>query len=508
MRRAALIMVGVVVGLAVGAASAAAATVTVTIGTAGQLAYSPANATIHVGDTVHWVWGSSFHSSTSGSPPGTPDGKWDSGVQNQPFSFDQTFTKTGTFHYFCRIHYAEGMVGSVTVTTKPPRLWVSSGQTNSVSLFGAGVTGNAAPLATHQGASTGLSGPFGLALDRTGRLRVANAAANSLSVFGAGSSGNTAPLGQVTGGGTKLASPEGITLDTGGDVFTADHASNSVTEYAAAAAGNTPPVATIGGAATGLSGPSGVARDGAGHVFVANTTANSVTEYAHGASGNIAPVATIAGAATQLSAPDGVSIGPAGVGAAAGNRLFVANRGSSSITEYPLTASGNIAPVATIMGAATGLDGPAGVAVDLAGSLFVPNVLNNTVTEYSRGASGNTAPFAVLKGAGTLLSAPTFIALVTPSVTTGAAGSVTSSSAALHATLNPNGVDTRYAFQYGPTAAYGNTTVSADAGSATSAVSGSAAIGSLAAHTTYHFRVVATSDAGTRYGADAQFTTS
>ena len=241
---------------------------------------------------------------------------------------------------------------------------------------------------------------------------------------------------------------------------------------------------------------------------MANATANSVTEYARGASGNIAPIATIVGAATRLSAPNGIAIGPAGVGAAAGNRLFVSNRAANSITEYPLTASGNVAPVTTITGAATGLNGPAGLAVDLAGSVFVPNVLSSTVTEYSRGASGNAAPSATLTGASTLLSSPTSIALVTPSVTTGAAGAVTSSSATLHATLNANGADTHYSFQYGPTTAYGTTTASVDAGSATSAVPGSAAIGSLAAHTTYHFRVFATSDAGTRYGADARFTTS
>jgi plastocyanin len=98
------------------AASAAANTVTVTVGPAGSLTFSPADATIHVGDTVHWVWDSSNHSTTSGSPPGTADGQWDSHVQNKPFSFDQTFNTPGTFHYFCSLHYAFGMVGSITVS--------------------------------------------------------------------------------------------------------------------------------------------------------------------------------------------------------------------------------------------------------------------------------------------------------------------------------------------------------------------------------------------------------
>src|SRR5947209_19386787 len=200
-----------VVALIVGAGSATAATTTITVGPNGTLTFSPANATVHVGDTVKWVWSTGFHSSTSGSPPGTPDGKWDSQPHSEPFTFKQTFTHGGTFQYYCSIHYSLGMVGSVTVLPLVPRVWISNGAGNSASLFEAGATGNAAPPATIAGALTGLSDPFGLALDATGRLRVASANANSLSLFGAGASGNVAPISKISGSRTGLASPEGLT---------------------------------------------------------------------------------------------------------------------------------------------------------------------------------------------------------------------------------------------------------------------------------------------------------
>ena len=90
------------------------ATVTVTVGTGGFI-FKPSDITINVGDTVRWTWGSSGHSSTSGSP-GMPTGLWDSLVLNQGAAFMHTFNTAGTFPYYCVPHGACcGMVGSVTV---------------------------------------------------------------------------------------------------------------------------------------------------------------------------------------------------------------------------------------------------------------------------------------------------------------------------------------------------------------------------------------------------------
>src|SRR5947209_7869055 len=59
-----------------------------------NFAFSPTNVTINVGDTIHWVWKTNFHSTTSVDGSGV---SWDSGVHNSGFTFDLTFNQAGTF---------------------------------------------------------------------------------------------------------------------------------------------------------------------------------------------------------------------------------------------------------------------------------------------------------------------------------------------------------------------------------------------------------------------------
>ena len=71
--------------------------------------------TIHVGDTIQWIWVSGTHSTTSGACGAgcVPNGLWDSGrVQGGTFQF--TFTSAGTYPYFCTLH-GPSMQGSVVV---------------------------------------------------------------------------------------------------------------------------------------------------------------------------------------------------------------------------------------------------------------------------------------------------------------------------------------------------------------------------------------------------------
>jgi hypothetical protein len=93
-----------------------------------------------------------------------------------------------------------------------------------------------------------------------------------------------------------------------------------------------------------------------------------------------------------------------------------------------------------------------------------------------------------------------------PVVTTGAATGVSSSSATLNGSVNPNGRATTYYFDYGKDTTYGSKTTATNAGSASSPVTVSSAISGLQAGQTYHFRLSATSDAGTSLGADMSFT--
>ncbi len=79
--------------------------------------------TIHVGDTIQWVWFGGTHSATSGTctsggyaDGGTcnPDGIWDSGLKSPTFTFSQTFHAAGTFSYFCSSHLGD-MTGTIRV---------------------------------------------------------------------------------------------------------------------------------------------------------------------------------------------------------------------------------------------------------------------------------------------------------------------------------------------------------------------------------------------------------
>jgi plastocyanin/ribosomal protein L31 len=116
------------------AASLPAATFNVTVGPGGAHSFLDADSgtsttRIAAGDTVHWIWGSSFHSTTSGSCAGTvctADGTWDSGLQNTPFTFDHVFAAPGTFPYFCIAHGGAGMRGTVIVVSPPTHYSVTA----------------------------------------------------------------------------------------------------------------------------------------------------------------------------------------------------------------------------------------------------------------------------------------------------------------------------------------------------------------------------------------------
>ena len=95
-----------------------------------------------------------------------------------------------------------------------------------------------------------------------------------------------------------------------------------------------------------------------------------------------------------------------------------------------------------------------------------------------------------------------------PALTTGTANSITTTSATLNGTVNPNGFVTMAQFEYGLTTAYGSTasvTLSPNNGSTAQDVG--ANLSGLQAGTTYHYRLTAGNSQGTGAGGDATFTT-
>jgi hypothetical protein len=94
-----------------------------------------------------------------------------------------------------------------------------------------------------------------------------------------------------------------------------------------------------------------------------------------------------------------------------------------------------------------------------------------------------------------------------PAATTGAADGIDPDVATLHGSVNPQGLDTQFWFEYGRTASLGARTSARDAGSGLTAVDVQQQIGSLRDGTTYRYRIVARNSLGTTEGAIRTFKT-
>ncbi|HTU77791.1 MAG TPA: fibronectin type III domain-containing protein [Solirubrobacteraceae bacterium] len=93
-----------------------------------------------------------------------------------------------------------------------------------------------------------------------------------------------------------------------------------------------------------------------------------------------------------------------------------------------------------------------------------------------------------------------------PLVTTEGSSVTPPSSVELKGSADPNGLETTYYFEYGPTTSYGSATSTEPAGSGVEPVSVKATITGLRPGGTYHYRLVAHNEDGYGYGADSTFT--
>lgn len=92
-------------------------------------------------------------------------------------------------------------------------------------------------------------------------------------------------------------------------------------------------------------------------------------------------------------------------------------------------------------------------------------------------------------------------AIVKPYAETKETTSISETGATVHGLVNPEGSETKYYFEYGPTKAYGSKTAEVNIGSGTSNLEESKAITGLTGDTTYYYRTVATSTGGTADGS-------
>lgn len=284
----------------------------------------------------------------------------------------------------------------------------------------------------------------------TSTLYAANSNTNGISIYSAPLATGETPSYQIGGSSTLLDGPQYLTFDTG-DSTTAFNKSLWVTNYDPGsgasqvlafkylATGAVIPLQSFGYA--GMGQPRGiVVIPSTDYIAVAAVYPSAASPelpsqiqfFTEADSGSSVPFAVITGPNTGLNVPSGMVVDASG-------NLIVANRQGASVETFALptpaptpstspspspspTASAgptatptavptaqvdyDLAPIANISGASTGLTNPAGVAVDASGNVYVADAGNASVREFAKGASGNVAPLRVISGAATLLEVP------------------------------------------------------------------------------------------------------
>jgi len=176
------------------------------------------------------------------------------------------------------------------------------------------------------------------------------------------------------------------------------------------------------------------------------------------------------------------------------NGIVNANNDSTTVTfEYGTTP----ALGTTVTADQSPVTGTSNTAVSAA----ITGLANNTIYYYRVRAQN---------GSGTTLGATMtfFTGTAPPTVTTGAASSIGTTSATLNGTVNANNGSTTVTFEYGETIGYGRT-ATADQSPVTGSIDTAVSVTptDLLPNTLYHFRAVGQNASGTTYGADMTFTT-
>ena len=208
-----------------------------------------------------------------------------------------------------------------------------------------------------------------------------------------------------------------------------------------------------------------------------------------------------------------------------GTSLIVSTVASASTASAPTAITGPVKALGTTTATVTGTVNPNGQAtsryfeygatmsygsktasagvgsatanVDVSGGL---NGLAPGTTYHYRVVATNTT--GTTRGADGI-----FTTLAPPGAVTAAATNVTTTSATLNGAVDPNGRPTTWLFEYGISTSYGAKTTVKTTGSGTSSGNVSAAVSGLVRGKRYHFRLVATSDAGVSRGVDRTFST-
>jgi DNA-binding beta-propeller fold protein YncE len=321
------------------------------------------------------------------------------------------------------------------------------------------------------------STPTGVAVDPvSGDVYVFNAGDGLVEKFSAAGVFVAPQFGGLGSGNGTFASEDSgsnLAVDSSGDVYVADSGNHVVQKFTSAGV-FLPPMIGEGV----LSSPKGVAVDSSGNVYVADGSNRNVQKFN---SSGLA-VSTLDGGGSEL---------PRGVSVDASNNVFVLAFNLSAfrtqIVEYDPSGTPLAEALTTTLTTSVGL--AFGIAASAtAGQVYVAAELYNDVVIFDQ----VTLPHAV----------------------TGLAENAQATSATVTGTVNPESSEPAYAasyhFQYGTDTTYSAGSVpvpDTQVGSGTSDVPASANLTNLQPNKTYHYRLVASNQYGSSYGADAEFTT-
>ena len=313
------------------------------------------------------------------------------------------------------------------------------------------------------------------------RLAPLGAAAGLLFVLAGPARGATAPVG-LTGPVTALAA---TTATLSGTVNPNGTSTSWYFEYGKDTNyGTKTPVANVGAGTANIAVTAnigGLTGSTSYHYRIVATSSGGTTSGSDGIFTTSAAPTVVAGAATGISSAVATLNGSVNPNGQATTYYFEYGKDTNYGSKTTVTNAGSGSSPITVSAAISGLQ------------------------------SGQSYHFRLdaTNGAGTSLSGDmSFVAAASatpaPAVTTRAATSITSTSARLNGSVNPHGLATTYYFEYGPSTSYGSKTATAGAGAGKSAISVSATATGLGAGV-YHFRLAASSSAGTTFGSDLTF---
>jgi len=288
-------------------------------------------------------------------------------------------------------------------------IFLTSRGNNAILVFADDATGNVAPLRRIQGNLTQITQSNslnGIAVDALHGEIVVSVANAKILVFDIDADGNVPPLRVISGASTGLGFTAGVAVDPYHDeIWAANPSANALHVFARTASGNVAPLRTIQGGATNIAQPTGVFVDlDADEVHLTNeaSSAAGVNVFARTASGNAAPLRSIVGPATTFGFATGIFREPS-TGDTRAADLF-----TGRVLRFPEGTNGNVAPSSALSSGA--LSSVAGITLTHADEMLVVDLFGDGLRGFDVTASGSTAPSRNLTGGLTQIDTPIYVA--------------------------------------------------------------------------------------------------